>query len=479
MKRWKWLVLPFSLLVLAAAGCGDDEDCGNGVVDAGEQCDDGNNINGDGCENTCTITIVEDTCGDGILDDGEECDDGNADDTDACLSTCVAATCGDGQVQEGVEACDDGNNVDGDGCQADCAVTLNFCSNGIHEIGEECDDGNTDNGDGCESDCKLTPLGGDCGNGVKEGDEECDDADLNNKDGCTVQCKENVCGDFIVNVGVEECDDGNTDNGDGCESDCKLTPLGGNCTNGALDPDEECDDGNLDNNDACTNQCISNICGDLIIQNGVEECDDGNIIDGDGCSADCKVETEAATFSNNAIALALQDDNYDGTLDSMVCGNIEVTASEAFANSVYGVELQVGIVHSWVGDITIKVVSPSGTVFTALSRPGLGEAADDGDGCCGDSSNLVASSPLTFLDGGAEDAETLGSAVGGDQVVCQDDGLCEYFPNKGAADSADTFADAFSFEVSIGTWQVCVGDSGPSDTGSLESAALNLLRTKL
>ena len=29
--------------------------CGNGVVDAGEQCDDGNLVNGDGCSSTCTI----------------------------------------------------------------------------------------------------------------------------------------------------------------------------------------------------------------------------------------------------------------------------------------------------------------------------------------------------------------------------------------------------------------------------------------
>ena len=27
--------------------------CGNGVVDVGEECDDGNNNSGDGCSNTC------------------------------------------------------------------------------------------------------------------------------------------------------------------------------------------------------------------------------------------------------------------------------------------------------------------------------------------------------------------------------------------------------------------------------------------
>ena len=29
--------------------------CGNGVLDSGEACEDGNTTNGDGCDNTCTI----------------------------------------------------------------------------------------------------------------------------------------------------------------------------------------------------------------------------------------------------------------------------------------------------------------------------------------------------------------------------------------------------------------------------------------
>jgi cysteine-rich repeat protein len=34
------------------------EVCGNGVVDPGEQCDDGNAVNGDGCDNNCAITPI-------------------------------------------------------------------------------------------------------------------------------------------------------------------------------------------------------------------------------------------------------------------------------------------------------------------------------------------------------------------------------------------------------------------------------------
>ncbi len=59
-------------------------------------------------------------CGDGALDIGEICDDGNLSDNDGCVAGCVLATCGDGFVHQGVEACDDGNQIDGDGCNSDC-----------------------------------------------------------------------------------------------------------------------------------------------------------------------------------------------------------------------------------------------------------------------------------------------------------------------------------------------------------------------
>jgi hypothetical protein len=45
-------------------------------------------------------------CGDGLIDPGEECDDGNTDNDDACLADCRDAFCGDRFVRTGVEACD-------------------------------------------------------------------------------------------------------------------------------------------------------------------------------------------------------------------------------------------------------------------------------------------------------------------------------------------------------------------------------------
>lgn len=46
-----------------SCNCTYQPDCGNGVVDPGEACDDGNGNNNDECTNVCTLTI----CGDGIV----------------------------------------------------------------------------------------------------------------------------------------------------------------------------------------------------------------------------------------------------------------------------------------------------------------------------------------------------------------------------------------------------------------------------
>ena len=69
---------------LAPAG-----DCGNGVVDPGEQCDDGNSVAGDGCSPTCRLEV----CGNRILDPGEQCDDGNTVAGDGCSPTCRLEVC--------------------------------------------------------------------------------------------------------------------------------------------------------------------------------------------------------------------------------------------------------------------------------------------------------------------------------------------------------------------------------------------------
>jgi len=74
--------------------------CGDGEVasspDRIEECDDGNNIDGDGCSAICLIEVIEPYCGDGIIDDGEQCDDGNNVDGDGCSAECTFESGDDG-----------------------------------------------------------------------------------------------------------------------------------------------------------------------------------------------------------------------------------------------------------------------------------------------------------------------------------------------------------------------------------------------
>jgi cysteine-rich repeat protein len=98
--------------------CRDDcTFCGDGNLDSGEQCDDGNNVDGDGCSAFCQDEPI---CGDGVINQpGETCEPpgSNAGQPNECRDDCTF--CGDGNLDSG-EQCDDGNNVDGDGCSANC-----------------------------------------------------------------------------------------------------------------------------------------------------------------------------------------------------------------------------------------------------------------------------------------------------------------------------------------------------------------------
>ena len=68
-----------------------------------------------GADNNCPV------CGNGTIEYGEECDDNNTDDEDGCSSTCQDEYCGDGVTQGGLgETCDDGNTIAGDGCDEFC-----------------------------------------------------------------------------------------------------------------------------------------------------------------------------------------------------------------------------------------------------------------------------------------------------------------------------------------------------------------------
>ena len=154
--------------------------CGDGQLDPGEQCDDGDD-NSD--QAACKLDCTPQTCGDGDLGPGELCDDGNQDSTDLCTAACHPAACGDGFMQPG-ELCDDSNVSDLDACTAACA--LNVCGDGLLYTGVEVCDELTATAT-CDADCTLPA----CGDGElnEAAGEQCDDGNLLEGDGCSSTCK--------------------------------------------------------------------------------------------------------------------------------------------------------------------------------------------------------------------------------------------------------------------------------------------------
>lgn len=145
--------------------------CGDGIVAGSEQCDDGNPDDGDGCSSACLIEgaptgeidgwkcptpgqpCVRTVCGDGHREGSEQCDDGNNDMGDGCNPWCrkepvcpqgggaCSSPCGDGVLlatdKANGQECDDGNTVDGDGCSSTCKIEPGFsCQEEVIEQSE-------------------------------------------------------------------------------------------------------------------------------------------------------------------------------------------------------------------------------------------------------------------------------------------------------------------------------------------------------
>ena len=155
-----------------------DSLCGDGVLNPGEQCDDGNTNDGDCCSATCEFEPAGSPCNNDAKCTADTCD-GNG----VCVSgppvVCPPADpcyrdgvcdpsygCGYSQEPDGT-ACDDGIACTlNDQCIGGmCMGTAPTCSDGIVESQggcEQCDDGNTQHGDGCNASCRLEPSGRTC-----------------------------------------------------------------------------------------------------------------------------------------------------------------------------------------------------------------------------------------------------------------------------------------------------------------------------
>ena len=298
--------------------------CGNGVLDPGEVCDDGNWTAGDGCSASCLdevgIGCVDNSeCDSNLCVDGECVCQRDLDcfGSDVCdlTETPVAAcepvdTCGNGAVEAG-EACDDGNTVSGDACSSDC-LNLDSDNDGILDhIEDPNDDGIVDPGESdptdpcdpsdtvaaCDTDNDGVPdgLDPDPNNPDTDGDGLCD-GNATVAGVCTGG--EDTNGDGVVDPGESDpndpCDPDDT--AAACDTDNDGVPDGNdpNPDNPDTDGDGLCDGAN-DVDGVCTGGEDTN--GDGVVDPG--ESDPNDPCDPDDTAATCDADGDGVPDGND------------------------------------------------------------------------------------------------------------------------------------------------------------------------------------
>jgi cysteine-rich repeat protein len=314
--------------------------CGDGRRIGLEECDDGNEIDSDGCNSVCMVERGWVCAGDGH--DPDVCD----------------GRCGDGYVR-GLEACDDSNTLSGDGCSANCTVEAGYscgedglscavlacdpvCENGgvcSQPSGNTCTCPSIYSGTRCAS--------GVCGDGHRVASEACDDGNTRSGDGCDPQCLVETgytCFGSVPDRCTDACSAQPCVNGGECVSgqcQCAAGYSGPDCStetcgDGVRSVSEECDDQNLLDFDGCDVLCLvergfecfglapdlcNPVCGDGF--NFHEACDDGNEVDGDGCSSQCEVERGPWTCAGGSFCAK------DVCEIQPICGDSFVATGEA------------------------------------------------------------------------------------------------------------------------------------------------------
>lgn len=171
----------------------------------------------------------------------------------------------------------------------------------------------------------------------------------------------------------------------------------------------------------------------------------------------------AAAVSQPAAAALIDATKTEAPLAIPDGNGVGVTSTLAVAATgvLNGITVEVAISHTWVGDLIIKLLSPGGTSLTLMERPGgVGSAL-------GDSSNLAASTPITFSDAAATAAEDMGAACSDGQTI----GVNCNVPPSFVPDQA---LSALSGQSITGDWKLTVSDNADLDVGSLASWTLHL-----
>ncbi|CAD8102908.1 unnamed protein product [Paramecium sonneborni] len=285
-------------------------ECGYGIIENLEQCDDQNLINNDDCNNYCEQNCDNNcnSCIDGVC---YECKEGWRLNTFFCYPIC-----GD-QIVAGNEECDDGNQISFDGCfqcKFQCTQYCEICLYGICQS--------------CQINYDLDQLKNSC-KSIQSlltifAQPNCRLLNNNQCIICQIGYLDLITNTCIIDYNMNKCSKN-------CKQcllqqclECEYGYYGNKCIpkcgDGIIVQEEECDDVNQYHIDTCLNckyqcpqqckqcaygvctQCfigfyldiVSNscnsICGDNILAND-EVCDDGNELKYDGCFQ-CKYQCQ-------------------------------------------------------------------------------------------------------------------------------------------------------------------------------------------
>lgn len=165
--------------------------CGNGVVDSGEQCDDGNRFGGDCCSGYCQFEAAGSAC----AADVNECTDDICNGAGACTHPNNTSPCDDGNACTQTDTCQAGacSGTNPVQCTAldqchdagSCDPATGACSNPAKADGTSCDDGDACTLEECRSGICLA-IDTPCGDGTVDGacGEACDDGGDNGANAC-------------------------------------------------------------------------------------------------------------------------------------------------------------------------------------------------------------------------------------------------------------------------------------------------------